>query len=85
MSLNMPKAWSTPSKTKTAASTKVEARIDMSTEVAGAGMCPDCRKPMETVMAGAVETMTCMPCRISLPTADPTEATQGPTTYQDTQ
>ena len=76
------------------AATKVEARIDMSAEVAGAGLCPDCRSPMQPMVAGAVETLTCMPCRISIPTEDPeavvqedavsvNEASAGPSTYMD--
>lgn len=76
------------------APTKIEARIDMSAEVAGAGLCPDCQKPMIEMTAGPVETLTCMPCRISLPKADPeavvqedsvsvNEASAGPSTYLD--
>lgn len=72
----MPKAW-TNAGAKPAASTatsvratKVEARIDMSQEVAGCGLCPDCKKPMVIMTTGPVETNTCMDCRISLPLAD---------------
>lgn len=94
--MKMPQAWSgTPSNTSPKAVTatkKVEARIDMSTEVAGAGLCPDCKQPMQSMVAANVETQTCMDCRISLPTADPTEVVQddaaakasaGPNTYLD--
>src|SRR5476651_1396482 len=42
--LKLPKAWVTAGKKDTK---KVEARIDMSAEVAGQGLCPDCRAPME--------------------------------------
>jgi len=87
--MKLPQAWNPSSKTKTTA-TKVEARIDMSAEVAGAGLCPDCRQPMQPMTAGPVETLTCMGCRISLPIADPentveppVEAVQGPSTYLD--
>lgn len=59
-----------------AKATKVEARIDMSAEVAGAGLCPDCRKPMEPMVAAGIDTMTCMGCRISLPTQDPDDVVQ---------
>lgn len=61
-------------KTDVLGSQKVEARINMSAEVAGAGLCPDCGQPMETIMAGPVETQTCMPCRISLPLPDAPDA-----------
>lgn len=92
--MKVPAAWNTapsPSTVK-AAATKVEARIDMSTEVAGAGLCPDCKQPMQPMTAGPVETQTCMDCRISLPLADPVEVVQddaaakaatGPNTYLD--
>lgn len=72
----MPQAWTnagagpaTAPATRVGAA-KVEARIDMSAEVAGCGLCPDCRKPMVIMSAGPVETNTCMDCRISLPLAD---------------
>ncbi len=78
--MKMPAAWSSAptaqSKQQAKASkeaTKVTARIDMSEEVAGAGLCPDCRQPMQPMMAGEIETLTCMPCRISIPTKDPEE------------
>lgn len=95
--MKLPQAYlqaGTKPASKTTAATKVEARIDMSAEVAGAGLCPDCRKPMVAMTAGAVETLTCMPCRIALPTQDPedvvqndaknvNEASAGPSTYLD--
>lgn len=94
--MKIPQAWSgTPSSTtsKTVTATKkVEARIDMSTQVAGAGLCPDCKSPMQPMVAAGVDTLTCMDCRIALPTADPTAVVQddaaaqgsaGPTTYLD--
>jgi hypothetical protein len=81
--MKIPQAWNQIT-AKTAASPKeVNAnRINMSEEVAGAGKCPDCQKPMEVLTAGAFETMTCMACRISLPIADPVEAT-APSTSND--
>lgn len=89
----MPQAWTALSQpNKTTAGTKVEARINMSAEVAGAGLCPDCQKPMIEMVAGPVDTLTCMDCRISLPTKDPEEVVQddaaakasaGPSTYLD--
>lgn len=94
--MKLPSAWTAASaKTGVQAANKVTARIDMSEEVAGAGRCPDCQNPMIPITAGAVETLTCMPCRISLPVADDPEAvvqedavsvdvaSAGPTTYLD--
>jgi len=92
--MKLPQAWSNQSGSAPSAVTakKVEARIDMSTAVAGAGLCPDCRKPMTPMVAASNDTLTCMDCRISLPVADPTEVVQddanakasvGPNTYLD--
>lgn len=84
--MKLPQGWAPAPKNDVRGSKKVEARINMSAEVAGAGLCPDCQKPMQQVTAGPVETLTCMDCRISLPTADeaePTEAAVGPSTYLD--
>lgn len=80
--MRMPQGWVSPAEKKVTA-TKVEARIDMGAEVAGAGLCPDCRKPMQPITAGPVETLTCMPCRISIPVADPVVASPGPSTALD--
>lgn len=96
--MKTPQAWNSASTGITrqantiTATKKVEARIDMSTSVAGAGLCPDCKKPMTPMVAASVDTLTCMDCRISLPVADPTEVVQddasakaaaGPNTYLD--
>jgi hypothetical protein len=91
--MKVPAAWnSAPAPSTVTAKKKVEARIDMSTEVAGAGLCPDCKQPMTPMVAGGVDTVTCMDCRIALPTADPVEvvkddaashASAGPNTYLD--
>lgn len=73
--MKIPQAYSnTPEKaagkTSVHGGQKIEARINMGAEVAGAGKCPDCGQPMESIIAGPVETLTCMPCRISLPVPD---------------
>jgi hypothetical protein len=71
--MKMPSAWTNAGKSQsktTTTATKVQARIDMSAEVAGQGLCPDCKKPMQVVTAGPVETHTCMDCRIALPLPD---------------
>lgn len=92
--MKLPAAWNSTnaSTNKVTATKKVEARIDMSTQVAGAGLCPDCKQPMQPMVAAGVDTLTCMDCRISLPTADPEAVVQddaaakgsaGPTTYLD--
>ena len=93
--MKIPQAYSSagsPVQPTRVGATKVEARIDMSAEVAGQGLCPDCRKPMVEMEAGPCTTLTCMSCRIALPTADPVEVVQddaaakasaGPTTYLD--
>lgn len=68
--------------------TKVTARIDMSAEVAGAGLCPDCRKPMDKAFANGIEVFVCHPDRIAIPVADPVEegaeetAVLGPSTAE---
>lgn len=51
-------------------SNKVVARIDMSEEVAGAGLCPECRKKMVEVMVNDVPMLACHEHRIVLPYKD---------------
>jgi len=54
--------------------TNVKARVDMSAEVAGAGLCPDCRKPMIPSHANGHPVLSCTACRIVIPVKDePTE------------
>jgi hypothetical protein len=63
--LKMPRAW-----LKAAAKpekTKVAARIDMSPEVAGKGLCPECRNPMTIAHAGISRSWVCVADRIALP------------------
>ena len=93
--MKIPQAWSSQGASAPSAVTatkKVEARIDMSTSVAGAGLCPDCKQPMQPMVAAGVDTLTCMDCRIALPEADPEAVVQddaaakgsaGPSTYLD--
>ena len=50
----------------------IEARIDMSAEVAGKGLCPECKKPMQIVMAGDSKVWACLADRITLPVPDET-------------
>lgn len=48
----------------------VTARIDMSADVAGAGLCPECRKPMERSHANGIPVLTCDAHRIAIPIPD---------------
>ena len=81
MVAKIPAAFANASATKTeakikleASAQKVEARIDMSAEVAGAGLCPECRKPMERSHANGIPILTCDDHRIAIPVADGQEA-----------
>jgi hypothetical protein len=62
-----------------AAAEPVEARINMSAEVAGAGLCPECQQPMERSHANGIAVLTCDLHRIAIPVPDtaPTESTHG--------
>lgn len=94
--LATPKAWSTPIKATTPekAGHKITARIDMSAEVAGAGLCPECRQPMDRSFANGIECWVCHSDRIAIPLPDVTAAPEavqpgvedyaafGPTTSQ---
>ena len=46
---------------------KVMARIDMSADVAGKGLCPECKKPMDVVTSGTSKMWACAADRISFP------------------
>jgi hypothetical protein len=65
-------ATRTEAKVKQEASAKsqVRARVDMSAEVAGAGLCPDCRKPMVPSHANGHPVLSCTACRIVIPVKD---------------
>lgn len=45
----------------------ITARIDMSEEVAGQGLCPECKEPMKRVIVNGIEALCCMNDRIVLP------------------
>jgi len=74
--MNLPKAWieaGTKAKAEEkarVAAAKVEARIDMSAEVAGQGLCPDCRGQMERGVSNGINVWYCNPDRIAIPIAD---------------
>jgi len=70
----MPSAFTSASATISEARAKVEAkshqveaRINMSAEVAGAGLCPECQRPMELSHANGIPVFTCDVHRIALP------------------
>lgn len=65
----LPQAWIT------AGQKEVKARIDMSAEVAGKGLCPECHKPMEAGVVNGHDALICHEDRIAIPTADPVEET----------
>ena len=72
--MKMPDSWFSSKKEEAPkqlkASTKVKARIDMSAEKAGKGLCPECGKPMQRVIANNIPCLCCMEDRIVLPLPD---------------
>lgn len=62
----IPKAWIHAGTAKK----EVTSRIDMSAEVAGRGLCPECKKPMTVAMVGASKMWACAADRITLPLPD---------------
>lgn len=79
MVMKLPKAFIEASATKSEADAKrvqasavkkVTARIDMSAEVAGAGLCPECRQPMTASHANGIPVLVCEEHRIALPVPD---------------
>lgn len=80
MALQLPKAYLAASATKSEADakrvqagvvkTKTTARIDMSAEVAGKGLCPECHKPMAMSHANGYPVLVCDEHRIAIPVPD---------------
>lgn len=68
--MKLPQAWTTTASTKVEAKTAVNARINMSEEIAGAGLCPDCQKPMGLSVANNIQVKACHSCRIVVPLPD---------------
>lgn len=64
----IPSAWQVTAGSKT--KKEVTARIDMSAEVAGQGLCPECRQEMESAVVDDSDVLVCMKDRIVLPTKD---------------
>lgn len=75
----VPQAWLQAGVKKqpvVASGQKVTARINMSAEVAGAGLCPECHRTMVPGFANGIPVLICHEDRIAIPTADPVEATE---------
>lgn len=76
--MKMPKGWvatqqstkSLASSVKLSAKKQIKARIDMSEDIAGKGLCPECGKPMTRVFANTIPCLCCFEDRIVLPIAD---------------
>lgn len=50
---------------------QLEAALDMSEQVAGIGLCPECKRPMEqTLIATDDQVWVCLQCRVTLPIKD---------------
>ena len=60
--MNMPKAW-----VKATAKKVVVSRLDMSENVAGAGLCPECKVQMSPVVANNINGYACHKDRIFIP------------------
>ncbi|QBQ74627.1 hypothetical protein BcepSauron_247 [Burkholderia phage BcepSauron] len=73
MKAQLPQAFTSAGVTRTqiaaaiAPANKIEARINMSAEVAGAGLCPECKKPMERSNANGFPVLICEAHRIAIP------------------
>ena len=62
--MKIPSAWKLAA---SAGEKKVEARIDMSADVAGKGKCPECKQQMEVVEASGSLMWACAKDRITIP------------------
>lgn len=58
------------------AAQSVKAKLDMSAEVAGKGLCPECKNPMVTARAGGYPSWSCRACRVSIPLPNDHEQNQ---------
>lgn len=72
LNADLPKRKSVTAKTT---KTNLTARIDMGADVAGKGLCPDCRKPMTASIANGHAGLVCHEDRIFLPAVDTEEYT----------
>ena len=62
--MKLPQAWITAG---SKAESKIEARVDMSADVAGKGKCPVCHVPMDDVMVSGTRMWACSADRITIP------------------
>lgn len=65
--MKMPSAWN---KIEASSSTVNASSLDMSAEIAGEGLCPECKTPMDKVLSGDLPTLVCVKDRIVLPIKD---------------
>lgn len=68
--MKYPSAWADKPVSAPTIASKVEARIDMSAEVAGVGKCPACKKPMQIVTSMGSKVWACVADQITLPLPD---------------
>lgn len=61
--MKMPQGWNV----EASAATKVEAKIDMSADVVGKGLCPECRQPMQRAYVDGTPVWSCVRDRVALP------------------
>jgi hypothetical protein len=75
--MKMPQGWDTPTQvtaTATTEKTEVQAKIDMSAEVVGKGLCAECKQPMVKAHVGGTPVWTCVKDRIALPVENDSES-----------
>jgi hypothetical protein len=68
--MKLPQAWTNAGQQSAVTANKVEARVDMSADVAGKGKCPVCQRPMEDVVISGSRMWACASDRITLPIPD---------------
>lgn len=66
VAMQMPGSWSNSTES-TKANTPVSARVDMSADVAGKGLCPVCKQPMEEGFADGQPVRFCREDLVTLP------------------
>lgn len=72
----IPREWQKKTSKKGIFASKIEARIDMSERVAGKGLCPECKQPMNEVIVNGMTCLCCMQDRIVLPKRNEKEVTE---------
>lgn len=70
--MQLPNAWASSKRRaiQAASTKKVTARIDMSAEVAGAGLCPECHGKMDKAFVNDYLVYVCNTDRIAIPIAN---------------